>query len=447
MTSPIVDRFDIAPEEGIKAPCRMATTANITLSGLQTIDTIAGADGDRVLVKDQTDATENGIYQMRSTAWNRASDWNDNLDVSSGVLVALNEGSQSSDIYRVSFSGTYEVGVTAITFTGISGPGQVTFENLNANGDIGFGAGQVPEGDEIAGQIVTRVTFENLNANGDIGFGAAQVPQGNLVPQLTQNTFTGIQRWSKGADVASAATLTVGTDGNTFDVTGATNISAIASVGVGATIKLHFDAALTLVHHATDLILPGGLNVTTAAGDEFEFTEYQPGDWRCTAYTLASGEAIVAGATGGQLLHLQDRKTSGTSGGAATAGSWETRDLNTIVVNAMGGSPLSSNQITLSSGTYRAVVRVPHYFGNYVQSRLLNVTDTTALLIGSSIRCNAAVTVFTQISGDFTLVATKTIEVQQRASSTDANGFGIAVGGQFAVGFELYTDCRIWKIA
>ena len=417
MTSPIVDRFDVAPEEGIKAPCRMATTANITLSGLQTIDAIVGADGDRVLVKDQTDATENGIYQMRSTAWTRAPDWNDNSDVSSGILVALSEGSQSSDIFKVAFSGTYEVDVTAITFSATTGPGQVA----------------------------DQVTYENLNANGDIGFGAAQVPQGILVARLTENTFTGIQRWAKGADVASASTLTVGTDGNSFDVTGTTSISAIASVGVGTTIKLHFDAALTLVHNATDLVLPGGANITTAAGDEFEFTEYQSGDWRCTAYTLASGEPIAAGVTGEALLHLQDRKTSGTNGGAATAGSWETRDLNTVFVNNIGGSPLSSNQITLQPGTYRVSVRVPHYFGDYAQSRLFNVTAQAQLMIGSSVRSNATATVFSQINGNFSIGSATTIEVQQRVSTTDPNGFGLAVGGQFTVGFEVYTDCRIWQ--
>ena len=49
-------------ETGIKEPVRVATTANITLSGEQTIDGVAVVDGDRVLVKDQTTAANNGIY-------------------------------------------------------------------------------------------------------------------------------------------------------------------------------------------------------------------------------------------------------------------------------------------------------------------------------------------------------------------------------------------------
>jgi len=102
-------------------------------------------------------------------------------------------------------------------------------------------------------------------------------------------------QWSQGADVASATALAVLTDGNYFDVTGTTTITSINTTGgVGTLIKLHFDGILTLTHHATDLILPGGANITTAAGDEAEFIEYASGDYRCTNYSKASGEAVVS---------------------------------------------------------------------------------------------------------------------------------------------------------
>jgi hypothetical protein len=101
-------------------------------------------------------------------------------------------------------------------------------------------------------------------------------------------------QWSKGADVASATALPVLTDGNYFDVTGTVTVTSInATGGAGTLIKLHFDAILTLTHHATDLILPSGASITTAAGDEAEFIEYAAGDYRCTNYSKASGEAVV----------------------------------------------------------------------------------------------------------------------------------------------------------
>lgn len=102
-------------------------------------------------------------------------------------------------------------------------------------------------------------------------------------------------RMSKGADVASANALTLGTDGNYFDITGTTAITSIGTLAVGTIVTLHFDGILTLTHHATDLILPGAANITTAAGDEATFVEYAAGDWRCINYSKASGEAVISG--------------------------------------------------------------------------------------------------------------------------------------------------------
>ena len=123
------------------------------------------------------------------------------------------------------------------------------------------------------------------------------------------NVFTKTQTWHKGADVESATALLINVDGNYHDVTGAVTVTSLAAVGVGTTKKLHFDGAVLLTHHATNLILPSGANITTAAGDEFEFTEYAAGDWRCTGYVLASGFAVrPARIAGGE----EKASTSGT---------------------------------------------------------------------------------------------------------------------------------------
>lgn len=84
----------------------------------------------------------------------------------------------------------------------------------------------------------------------------------------------------KGADIASAAALAPGNDGNYFDVTGAITVTSINTVGVGTVRRFHFDEALTITHHSTNLVLPGGENITTVAGDEFAFVEYAASDWR-----------------------------------------------------------------------------------------------------------------------------------------------------------------------
>lgn len=130
----------------------------------------------------------------------------------------------------------------------------------------------------------------------------------NLARRHSVNTFTQTQTWSKGADVASANALTLGIDGNYFDITGTTAITSIGTLGIGTVIKLHFDGILTLTNHATDLILPGGANITTAAGDEAEVVEYASGDWRCVSYQRYDGFTPdkVAGYDRGVVVHLQD---------------------------------------------------------------------------------------------------------------------------------------------
>ena len=125
-------------------------------------------------------------------------------------------------------------------------------------------------------------------------------PDGSMASVFTnaatfagKKTFSNNVIFTKGADVASAAALPLITDGNYFDVTGTDAIISIDTVGIGFVVRLHFDAALVLTHNATDLILPGAANITTAAGDEFTFVEYATGDWRCTAYVLATGKSVI----------------------------------------------------------------------------------------------------------------------------------------------------------
>lgn len=93
---------------------------------------------------------------------------------------------------------------------------------------------------------------------------------------------------SKGADVASAAALTLGADGNYFDITGTTGITSIVTRGIGTEVTLHFDAILTLTHHATDLILPNGQDITTYAGYVATFREYASGDWELISDNISS---------------------------------------------------------------------------------------------------------------------------------------------------------------
>jgi hypothetical protein len=83
---------DPNPGLGIKAPVRCATTAAITLSGLQVIDGVQTLANDRVLVWNQADKTTNGIYLAQSGAWLRASDFDATGETIRGTLVRVPAG-------------------------------------------------------------------------------------------------------------------------------------------------------------------------------------------------------------------------------------------------------------------------------------------------------------------------------------------------------------------
>lgn len=101
----------------IKAPVQAATTANITLSGAQTIDGISVTTGDRVLVKDQTDDTENGIYDVSTSAWSRAKDFDGPGDVVTGTMVLVPAGTTNANsFWRVTTADPITIGTSSIAF-------------------------------------------------------------------------------------------------------------------------------------------------------------------------------------------------------------------------------------------------------------------------------------------------------------------------------------------
>lgn len=299
---------------------------------------------------------------------------------------------------------------------------------------------KVPNTDSAAGD-----NFIKTNPAGD-GWEyqtAAQQRVSLGVPGLSiPNTFTNIQKWAKGADVVSSAILSLGNDGNYFDITGNTAITSIGAKGVGTVVKLHFDSALTLTHHATDLVLPGGANITTAAGDEAEFIEYAAGKWRCTDYNRikANPQAFET-----QLFHAQHAATSGSQGGSTSAATVNTRPLNTIVTNEIGAS-LSSNQITLPPGTYDTDILSCVHEAKRNRVLLYNITDGAYVLQGLSVSDDGANenTSTSRLFGRFVITATKVFEIRHYTEvARAAAGLGIDV----SVGLpELWCDAKFWRI-
>jgi hypothetical protein len=113
----------------LKASVRAATTANITLSNTQTVDGVALSVGDRVLVKNQSTGSQNGIYVVASGSWGRSTDCDNTpgTEVTSGLFTFVEEGTTNADSgWVLTTDSTITVGTTALTFVQFSGAGQIT---------------------------------------------------------------------------------------------------------------------------------------------------------------------------------------------------------------------------------------------------------------------------------------------------------------------------------
>ena len=150
----------------VKDSVRVATTANITLNGTQTVDGISLVAGNRVLVKNQTTGSQNGIYDVVSGgAWTRSIDANLSSEVTPGMFVFVEEGATNADSgWVLATDGTITLDTTALTFTQFSGAGQIT-----------AGAGLTKTGNTLdvatasAGRIVVNADSIDLATAGTAG--------------------------------------------------------------------------------------------------------------------------------------------------------------------------------------------------------------------------------------------------------------------------------------
>lgn len=159
---------------------------------------------------------------------------------------------------------------------------------------------------------------------------------------------------------------------------------------------------------------------------------------------LSFGDA--GGAYESALLHVQDQKSSGTEGGTFSAG-YQTRTLNTVVTNEISGATLSSNEISLPSGTYIVDAIAPAKVVNEHNVAWYNVTDSSYTLIGMSafsVSGGGYAQTTSTVFGKFTISGTKSFTLRhyaQTARSTD--GFGNATADSQA---ERYAEVKIWKV-
>lgn len=142
-----------------KDPVRVATTGNITLSGTQTIDGVSISADDRVLVKDQSSASENGIYVCAAGAWSRSADMDAGSEFPSAA-VFVSEGTVNAD--------------TGFVCTNDSAPSlgsdDIAFVQFTGTGSIVAGAGIAKSGSTLSVETTALggLTFSSAGDSGTL---------------------------------------------------------------------------------------------------------------------------------------------------------------------------------------------------------------------------------------------------------------------------------------
>ena len=168
----------------VKDSVKVATTAHGTLASAfeagDSVDGVALVAGDRILIKDQTTASENGIYTVNASgAPTRASDMDEAGELSGGTFVFVEQGSTNADAgFVVTTNGAITIGTDANAWTQFSGAGQVT-----------AGAGLTKTGNTIDAGAGTGIT---VNAN-DIQIDTTWAGQAAIttVGTITTGTWAG----------------------------------------------------------------------------------------------------------------------------------------------------------------------------------------------------------------------------------------------------------------
>jgi hypothetical protein len=414
------------PSASYKKSVVVATTANITLSAAQTIDDIAVVAGDRVLVKDQTTASQNGIYVVNASTWTRALDA-DTVDEIASAIVNVDKGTvNGGQVFTNTFKSTDTLGTTSMPW----------YKGMYESGTWGI---SVSGNAATATKLATARTINGVSFDGTANI---TVADSTKEPTITAGTTAQYWRGDKSWQTLNASAVGLGNVSNTAQVTSVTGTAPIVSSG-GTTPAISISAATTSAAgsmSATDKTKLDGISGTNT-GDETTATiktklgittlsGSNTGDQTITltgdvtgsgtgsfATTLANS-GVTAGTYTKVTTDAKGRITSGTTLSAS--------DIPTLNQNTTGSSgSCTGNSATATTSTY---INAPD--GSRVASDRLPTTNARTVRYDF---CGAASTgtggnyagVMTYAPWDGTTSSTGDASYQVAFGSTATNGGGI----------------------
>ena len=352
----------------IKDSVRVATTANITLSATQTIDGVTVAVGDRVLVKDQTTGSQNGIYVVASGAWTRAADANISAEVTPGLFVFVEEGTANGDNgYVLTTNGPITLDTTALVFTQFSGAGQIT-----------AGAGLTKTGNTIdvvgsAGRIVTNADSIDL----------ATVSVGSTVA-------AGLRKFDVDSygRISQAATATAA-DINTAYGSQTANFVLAAPDAAAGNPSFRALVANDIPNHSTDKLTSGTLPIARGGtGVTGVPTNGQLLIGNGTGYTVAAltaGTAISVTNAAGSITIANTGVTAltGTANQVSVSASTGSvtlslpQNIHTSATPTFAGLTITAGTVTTST-PYKSSTQTWNAGAVSFVGELVNITDTAS---------------------------------------------------------------------
>lgn len=330
-----------------KASARLATTVNISLSGIQTIDGITPAVNDRILVKNQTLSQNNGVYVVANGAWTRADDYNSAAEAVDGSFVFVREGSTNSKSGFVQITNVTTLGTDPITFSQFSSAGSYSSgTGLDLTGTV-FSLKNTTVTPNSYGSSTTVGTF-TVDAQGRLTSAASQAIQ---VP-ITSGTSGTLSETRGGTN---QTTYTTG------DILYASATNTLSKKGIGSNGQvLTVNGGVPSWEDASQ----GFTNPMTAAGDII----YAP-----AAGSPATAAALSTGGTSnnGKVLKIVNGLPAWDTAPTSTVGT-----VISFVVDGYGAP------IVAPSATQVFIVKIPFSSGTYTT---LNISSDQNAGVGNTI--------------------------------------------------------------